>query len=141
MSFRNFAIVVLFVAAGLPAKAANVSNGWFRALPNGLPAAGYFTLKNDGPKPIALIGAASPACGMLMLHKSEQIGGMSHMVKVDRVDVPQGGSVNFAPGGYHLMCMHPGMAMKPGGKVSVTLKFADGNSISMKFQVRSATGR
>lgn len=141
MSYRKLAICLLFVAATLPARAASVSDGWFRALPNDLPAAGYFTLKNDGPKAIALTGASSPACGMLMLHKSEMIGGMSHMSMVDRVEVPEGGSVSFAPGGYHLMCMKPGAAMKPGGTVPVVLQFADGTTVKAEFAVRSATGK
>lgn len=127
----------------MPAQAAGptVSNTWFRALPNNLPAAGYFTLKNAGTKPVSLTGAASPACGMLMLHKTEHTGGMNHMSMVDSVDVPAGGMLSFAPGGYHLMCMDPTAALKPGAVVPVILKFADGITLQTQFPVKSAIGK
>ena len=72
-----------------------------RALPAHLPAAGYFTLHNAGKDPLALTAASSPACGMLMLHKSTQSGGMGSMEDVASVPVPAGGDIKFAPGGYH----------------------------------------
>lgn len=133
----------LVAVVAMPAQAASltISNTWFRALPNNLPAAGYFTLKNVGAKPVSLTGADSSACGMLMLHKTERMGGMNHMSMIDSVDVPAGGTLNFAPGGYHLMCMDPTTALKPGGSVSVTLKFADGMALKAEFSVKSATGK
>lgn len=128
----------------LPAHAAPnaaVTDGWFRALPSNLPAGGYFTLHNKGSSTLTLNGAASQACGMLMLHRSTEMGGMSHMEDVSSVDVPPGGEVKFAPGGYHLMCMNPAAEMKPGGTVKVTLKFANGETLESDFAVRNAAGK
>ena len=105
-----------------------------------LPAAGYFTLSNAGGAAQTLIGAASPACGMLMLHRSVDQGGRERMVMVDRVPVPAHGEVRFVPGGYHLMCMSPTAGMRPGHSVPVTLHFADGGSLTASFPVRGATG-
>ena len=76
-----------------------------------------------------------------MLHKSENTGGTSSMADVTSVDGPAGESVSFAPGGYHLMCMQPGTAMKPGGKVKVTFTFADGKTLDTDFAVRNAAGK
>jgi periplasmic copper chaperone A len=140
------ALVALLIAApafAAPGPAANVtlSGGWFRALPAGLPAGGYFTLHNGGTAPLKLTAASSPACGMLMLHKSVTANGVARMLHVSSVDVPAGGAVTFAPGGYHLMCMKPKPAMKPGGTVSVTLEFADGSKTTASFAVRNAAGR
>ena len=109
------------------------------ALPAGLPAGGYFTLHNGGNAPVKLTGADSPACGMLMLHKSEDKGGMSQMMDVPDITVPAGGDLKFAPGGYHLMCMQP--KMQPGSVVSVTLQFADGTKTYVNFAVKNARGR
>ena len=117
-----------------------ISNAWLRALPAGLPAGGYFTLHNTTAKPIVLSGASSSACGMIMLHKSEAMSGMAHMSDVETVSIPSGGKVEFAPGGYHLMCMNPAPAIKPGGQVGVTLEFADGTRLEAKFSVRGANG-
>lgn len=118
-----------------------LSGGWFRALPAGLPAGGYFTLTNNGAKDAVLTGAESPSCGMLMLHKSENSGGMSMMDMVSSVTVPAHGSLTFAPGAYHLMCMQPSAEMSPGGSVGVTLKFADGSKLDGTFAVKSARGQ
>jgi periplasmic copper chaperone A len=77
----------------------------------------------------------------LMLHKSIHKNGTERMVMVPSVVVPAHGRLRFAPGGYHLMCMHPAVAMRPGKTVQVTLKFASGKSLATSFPVRSATGK
>ena len=102
-----------------------------------LPAAGYFTLINTTAAPARLVGAASPACGTLMLHKSVSGNGEENMLMVPGVTIPAHGRLQFAPGGYHLMCMSPGPAMTPGKSVPVTLRLANGET----FPVRGATGK
>jgi len=42
---------------------------------------------------------------------------MSTMEDVSGVPVPAGGEIRFAPGGFHLMCMGPTAAVKPGGSI------------------------
>ena len=54
-----------------------LSGPWFRQVMPSLPAAGYFTLSNSGAMEQTLTGAASPACGMLMLHRSVDWNGRS----------------------------------------------------------------
>jgi copper(I)-binding protein len=123
------------------ASSISLSDGWIRLLPGGLPAAGYFTLHNNGKTKLALTGADTPACGMLMLHKSEDKGGMSSMQDVEQVDVPGGGNLSFSPGGYHLMCMDPKPALKLGASVPVTLTFKGAPPLTARFNVRGATGK
>jgi len=65
---------------------------------------------------------------------------MSRMHDVRSLTVPAGGSLTFAPGGYHLMCMKPTAAMTPGKKVTVTLVFANGTGTEANFAVRNAAG-
>jgi periplasmic copper chaperone A len=137
--------LMIAVAAGLstpPPSSSHVTitNAWFRSLPANLPAGGYFELRNTGRWPVLLKGAGSPACGMLMLHKSESRNGVGMMEDVASIEIPAGGTLKFAPGGYHLMCMDPTPAMKPGASVVVTLKFADGTKTSAAFAVRNARG-
>jgi hypothetical protein len=136
-------VALLSGALAVPAFAAGltITGGWFRTLPEGLPSAGYFSLHNGAASPAVLTGASSPACGMLMLHESSEEGGMSRMRDVQRVTVPAGGTVSFAPGGYHLMCMHPSAAMTPGKTVPVTLLFAGGATAEAPFSVRTAMGK
>jgi periplasmic copper chaperone A len=128
-------------AAGAGPTGLSVSGQWFRLIMPSRPAAGYFTLSNATSAPQTLVGAASPGCGMLMLHKSVSEHGEEHMVMVPSVLVPAHGEVTFAPGGYHLMCMSPTTLMRRGKSVPVTLRLENGETLSANFPVRAATGR
>jgi hypothetical protein len=140
---KGYEIVLAALVLATPVSAADVqvSDAWFRALPAKVPAGGYFTLHNSGAAEVALTGAQTSACAMLMLHRSMQSGGMSSMEDVASVPVAAGGTVTFAPGGYHLMCMDPSPAMKPGNTVTVMFKFADGSKATANFAVRNAQGK
>jgi periplasmic copper chaperone A len=140
------AAAILALAAMMPGAAAQAPDGltlsgqWFRFIMSSRPAAGYFDLSNSSATPATLTGASSSACGRLMLHKSVTKDGTESMVMVPKVAVPAHGSLKFAPGGYHLMCMQPAAAMRPGKTVPVTLEFAGGKSLEANFPVRNATG-
>ncbi len=142
---RRFDALLVAVLAAMPfgacAADVQISNAWFRALPAGLPAAGYFALRNTGTTDAILTAAQSPACAMLMLHQSTSASGSSSMSEVPSLAVPAGGKVVFAPGGYHLMCMDPAPALKPGKRVPVTLQFADGTRVNADFTVKDARGK
>jgi copper(I)-binding protein len=138
---RELAVLLALLSGPAGAAEVNVTNAWIRALPAHLPAGGYFTLKNLGGSEVSLTGASSPACGMLMLHKSSDASGMSSMSDVESIPVPAGGTVMFAPGGYHLMCMEPAAALKPGAKALVTLVFSDGTKTTTMFAVKDARGK
>ena len=142
MSAKRLSIAILLaMSASANAAPFDVSDGWFRALPGKLPAGGYFTATNGTGREVAIVGANSDACGMLMMHQSSNKGGMSGMDMIDRVIVPAGGTVRFAPGGYHLMCENPNAKMKVGSKVGVLLKLSDGSSVAAGFVVKNATGK
>jgi copper(I)-binding protein len=113
-----------------------VEKPWMRYLLPSLPAAGYMTLTNSGNTDAVLTGAASPACGMLMLHKSQDDSGMAMMMNLQTITIPANGSVTFAPGGYHLMCMQP--KMKIGDQLPITLNFQDGSSLTTTMPVYGA---
>ncbi len=143
---RFKAALLSFCAAAMlagPASAGDlsVSDAWFRALPTGLPAGGYFTIKNAGDRNMVLTGAHSDSCGMTMLHHTVESGGMSRMDAVKSVVVPAHGSLAFAPGGYHIMCMNPTPEVSPGSTITVTLEFADGTRMNVKFAVKGPAGQ
>jgi len=131
----------LLLGTAAQAGSVTVTDGWIRALPGKTPAGGYFTLSNDSGRRMVLTGASSPACGMLMLHKTENESGMASMDDVTSIPIAVGAHLSFAPGGYHLMCMDPTAAIAPGNKVPVTLIFSDGTKVTNEFAVRHATGQ
>ena len=143
---KTTGLIIVFVTLctfGARAIAADVaiSGAWFRALPSGRPAGGYFTMKNSGSASVQLVAAESAVCRMLMLHQTVSNIGTSRMKDVKNVSVPADGTVSFEPGGYHLMCMNPGSAMRPGKSVPVTLVFSDGSKVRVNFTVKNAAGK
>ena len=135
---------MLALALAAPAFAGGgvtIAQPWMRFIIKARPAAGYFSLRNAGDKPVTLTGARSPACGMLMLHESKEENGVASMRPVASVVVPAGGTLDFAPGGYHLMCMQPLPALKVGASVMVTLTFAGGQTLSAPFPVKGPGGK
>jgi len=125
-------------AATGAAAAVRVRHPWFRYLLASVPAGGYVTLTNPGAAPRVLTGVSSSGCGSIMLHRTESQGGTDRMVEVGSVTIPPHGSFRFAPGGYHMMCMMP--RMHPGQTVPVTLRFADGARVTVRFAVKGANG-
>jgi copper(I)-binding protein len=134
----------LWIAASVAAAAAPasivVSEAWIRWLPANLPAGGYVTLTNTGTQAQVLTGATSPDFGEVSLHHSVQRDGVSQMQPVSRVEIPPGGALSLAAGGYHLMLEQPRRPLKPGDEVSITLHFAGGDSMTAQFEVRSPNG-
>jgi periplasmic copper chaperone A len=128
--------VTLATDPALATGGLSLSHPWMRFIIPSRPAAGYFTLLNDTAKSQTLVGASSPACGSLMLHKSVNENGVEKMLMQESIPVPAHGSLVFAPGGYHLMCMSPTKAVAVGHSVPVTLKFGDGMTLIANFPVR-----
>ena len=133
--------LLLLLASTAAANAApfDITDAWFRSLPGGVPAGGYFTAQNNSGREVAITAVQSDACGMLMMHRSSNKGGMSGMDMVDKVSVKPGGMVKFAPAGYHLMCEQP--KMKIGAKVPVSFSLSNGTTVVVAFQVRNAAGK
>ena len=136
-----FGAAVLAPPFATAASTVSIDKPWIRFIIKARPAAGYFTLKNDGDSTVELTGASSSACGMVMLHETKSEGGVDKMMMVKSVTVPAHGSLSFAPGSYHLMCMKPNASMKVGASVPVVLKFADGNTITTSFLVKGPGGK
>lgn len=128
----------LLSATGLAAAPITVTHPWFRYIMPEVPAGGYMTLTNATSRSLILTGASSLACGVMMLHRTEQSGGMDRMVAAGTVAVPAHGTFRFAPGGDHIMCMHP--VMQVGASVPVTLTFADGSKVQVSFTVYGVGG-
>ncbi|KAG0164837.1 hypothetical protein DFQ28_003782 [Apophysomyces sp. BC1034] len=126
------------VWAAAPADV-QVSGCWVRTMPASLPSSAYFTLKNDGDKPVALKGVKAPAFGRVMLHQTRSNGSTSKMVHVDSVDVPANGMLRFAPGGYHVMLEQPKGALKVGTPIPLTLDFGAAGKLDVQCELKPAS--
>lgn len=138
--FRNAMwglFVLLISSTAAHAQDLDISDARLRLLPGDLPAAGYFTLHNASPDTITLTGADSPAFAMTHMHLSSEEDGVSHMRPVNRLELGADQTLEFAPGGYHLMFMHRQQPLEVGDKVEVMLQFEGHAPQPVSFEVVS----
>jgi len=131
-----FALTSMGTVQGLAGQAnLTVENGMLRVVTIHRPAAGFFDLVNNGTQDQTLVGASSPVCKNAMLHQSKLVDGVMKMQPVKEITVTPGTTLSFAPGGYHIMCMHPVAGIKSKKTVPVTLKFKNGTTLQATFKV------
>jgi len=105
----------------------------------GRPAAGYFELDAD-PGQGALTSVSAPQAHRVEMHETMSAGNMTSMRPLDRVAVPAGQRLVFAPGGRHLMLYDLNPAIRPGGEVTLVLHFEHGPPVTLSARVESAGG-
>ena len=134
----SVALASMPAIGGSPAEAPSirVEDAWIRWLPAGVPAGGYMTLTNTGDKTLMLIAVSSPDYGEVSMHRSIERQGMMEMTPVAQIAIVAHSSLNFAATGYHFMLMQPSKSVKLGDRVPITLRFADGASLTVQFEVR-----
>ncbi|QNB13309.1 copper chaperone PCu(A)C [Paraburkholderia tropica] len=143
--FRSLATTFVLFAAPIAAMAATdsvmVSDCWIRSMPGDVPSGGYFKLMNKSDKPVDLVGISTEAFGMSMLHQTQSSGSTSKMIMVDKATVPANGTLEFAPGGYHVMFEHAKHPLKIGTSIPMTFAFSDGEKVSAQCDVKNAAGK
>jgi len=99
-----------------------VMNSWVRLTPPvAKNSAAYFAFHNTSDKDITVVGVSSKIAKMTMMHDVIMEKSMAKMVHLDKVKVPAGGQVAFAPGGKHLMFV--GLTEKLEADKDVTVLF------------------
>ena len=136
---RILLALTLAACSWLPVAQAEVQveDAWVREAPPGARMlAAYLTVKNSGTEDRMLVEVQSPAFSHVMLHKSEVVDGVARMIHLDEVVIPARGSVQFQPGGLHLMMPAPEARLSAGDRVPLVLIFADGSRIEVQAEVR-----
>lgn len=65
-------------------------------------------------------------------------GEMMRMEPIARLEIPAGGTVQLAPGGYHIMLIGLTKDLNVGDTVQVTLKFENAGDVTVTAQVRAS---
>ncbi|MEO1306877.1 MAG: copper chaperone PCu(A)C [Pseudomonadota bacterium] len=97
--------------------------------------AAYITLTNDGAAERQLVSISADGYAMAHLHLSEEKDGVATMSSVDLIALAPGQTVNFEPGGLHIMLMGPANPLAEGETVSLTLEFANGETEAVDAMV------
>lgn len=134
--------VALLLAGSVSAQAAEclptARQAWIRLPPSpAMPMmAGFLRIDNACARAVEVTGADSLAFAEVSLHESRQVDGVNKMRELETLPVAAGKSVEFKPGGLHLMLYKPYAPMKEGDKPVITLKLKDGRSLPVTFEVR-----
>ncbi len=99
------------------------------------PAVFYVEISNKGTTDDALVGIATPAAGMPMLHETVVTDGVASMPHATSIPVPAGQAVKLAPGGYHGMLMGLSAALKAGDRFPMTLTFERAGEVTINVDV------
>lgn len=137
------ALALLGVAACAAAQAETpaaitVEHAWARATSASQRVGGVFLTIVDHGGPDRLLSATTPAAESLQLHESTDDGGVMKMRMVPVLPLVHGQSVQFKPGGYHLMAMGLKRQLTPGARFPVTLNFEKAGAVSAMVTVGSA---
>jgi len=113
-----------------------VSNAQVREfLPGGKASAAYLTISNHSGVNATLTKASIDGLARVEIHEHAHVDGMMKMQKVESVVVKAHESVDFQPGGYHLMVFEPQEPLKAGQERKLTLYFSDGNRLFTNIEV------
>ena len=119
------------VHADVPVK---VEGAWVRPAVVQQGATGaYMTL--TAREPLTLLGAETPAAGIVEIHEMKMVGDVMKMGAADTLPLAPGKPLQLKPGGYHFMLMDLQGALKAGAQVQMTLRFRDAQGKERKLPV------
>ena len=117
-----------------------LKDGWVRLGPVAMPMmAGFGRIENPCPQLVAVVSARSAAFGEVSIHESRVVDGVNRMRELSELPVAAKSSATLAPGGLHLMLMHPAAVLKEGDRVVVTFRLKDGREVSGELALRKTT--
>lgn len=83
-----------------------------------------------------LVGVASPVAGVAEVHEMKMDGDIMRMRAVPVLDLPAGKTVEFKPGGYHVMLMDLKEPLVTGASVPLTLLFKNPQGQASRLEVK-----
>ncbi|RTL25732.1 MAG: copper chaperone PCu(A)C [Rhodocyclaceae bacterium] len=137
----GLALAGLFIGSAVAADL-DVKDPWVRGtVPAQKVTGAFMQLSSQGG--VTVVGAASPAAGVVEIHEMAMDGGVMKMRAVQRLDVQPGKPVELKPGSYHVMLIDLKKPLAAGEVVPITLKVEGKDkkveSVEVKAQVRALT--
>jgi copper(I)-binding protein len=100
------------------------------------PAGGFLVIENGSDHERSLLGASTPACGRVELHRSWLEGGVARLASVEAAAIPAGGELRLEPGGHHLMLFD--CELPAAGTVTLRPELDGGEAREVAAEVRAA---
>lgn len=131
-------ILLLAVAAcsSAPDEPIVVTDAWVRSAPAGQNSAIYFQIDNPDSTPDSLLSASTSVAQATELHMSQMdSSGAMSMQPQQSVEIPASDTVEFKPGGLHVMLINLNQDLALGNTILLTLKFEKAGEITLEVPV------
>lgn len=115
-----------------------IAHPWARATVPGQSAGGAFLRLENRGEADRLLSARSDAAASVELHTMTMDGNIMRMRELDAVALPAGQTVEFKPGGLHIMLRELKAPLKQGERVPLTLRFEKAGEVKVELSVESA---
>jgi Uncharacterized protein conserved in bacteria len=132
------AALMLLTACGKQAEPSwRVSDVHMNAMPPGQTrAAVYLKLENPAPRERMIQYVATPIAGTAEVHRHFYEDGMMKMRAVPHARVAAQSTLEFKPGGYHIMLLDVAEAPEVGSRFPLTFEFDGGERLEVEVEVR-----
>ena len=113
-----------------------IGSPWSRSTPKGSQTAiGYMTIKNNGTTPDRLIGGSIDVATNFELHSMVMENGIAKMRELKDVEIGPGQTIEFKPGGSHVMFVDLKHPLSKGEHVKGTLIFEHAGKVQIEYSV------
>ncbi|WP_396587617.1 copper chaperone PCu(A)C [Bermanella sp. R86510] len=131
--------VFIMLSASLAYSDLVFDSGWVRALPPTQPnTAAFFRLTNNSGDAVILKQVSSDIAAKAEYHThSKGENGMMAMRQLKQVVIEPKATVEFKPGGYHVMLFDLVRPLKSGEQVEIRLIDSDGKQYAFNLPVKS----
>lgn len=115
----------------------HIQHPWSRALPPVAPTgAAYLAIENRGEHADRLTGAYTPIADHAELHEHVHVDDVMKMQEIDSVEIAPGESVEFTPGGHHVMLFGLKEPLAAGNEYPLTLIFERAGEVEVTVKVQ-----
>jgi copper(I)-binding protein len=145
MTRTSFVVAAVLAACmAFSAQAEDVTAGslkifapWARATPKGASVGGgYMKITNTGDTPDRLVGGASDVSDRFEIHEMSMDNGVMKMRPLAKgIEIKPGQTVEFKPGGNHVMFMGLKQGLVQGQPIKATLVFEKAGKVDVTFAV------
>jgi copper(I)-binding protein len=113
-----------------------ISTPWSRATPKGAQTAiGYMTIKNNGTTPDRLTGGSIDVADRFQLHAMTMENGIAKMRELSDIEIKPGQTIEFKPGGSHVMFVNLKRPLRKGDHINGTLVFERAGKVQIEYSV------
>lgn len=110
-------------------------------MPGATVGAAYMQVANTGRNQVVLVSATSPVAAKVEFHSMTMDGNIMRMREItDGIPIPPGGTVNFVPGGMHIMLVGLSRRLAPGTSIPLTLAFKGAPEVTLQVPVQAGGG-